>query len=134
MYYDLCQTLEQLQCFWYSVANSQCGKTRNFLSFEKYFVKATHSTQLTLTHFWQKFRESNGSTRLITKELIWRNVFGGKMIDLLSLKKYFVKSIIKTLFSRNFSQKSVTVNFRSFHTVIQCLTSPQFNVSNTWIP
>ena len=28
-----------------------------------------------LTHFWQKFRENNGFTKEITKELIWRNIF-----------------------------------------------------------
>ena len=28
-----------------------------------------------LTHFCQKFRESNGFTKEITKELIWRNIF-----------------------------------------------------------
>ena len=27
-----------------------------------------------LTHFWQKFRESNGFTKQITKELIWRKI------------------------------------------------------------
>ena len=31
---------------------------------------------------------------------------------------YLVISLLKTLFSRNFCQKRVTVNFRNFHTVL----------------
>ena len=49
----------------------------------------------------------------------------GKMKDLLSPKKYFVKStrylvisLVKMLLSRNFYQKSVRVNFRFYHTVL----------------
>ena len=31
--------------------------------------------KFTLTPFWQKFRESNGFTREVPKELNWRNIF-----------------------------------------------------------
>ena len=31
--------------------------------------------RFSLTHSWQKFRESNVFTKEITKELIWRNIF-----------------------------------------------------------
>ena len=46
----------------------------------------------------------------------------GKMKNLLSPKKIrqtnsLVFSLVKTLLSRNFCQRSVTVNFRNFHTV-----------------
>ena len=47
---------------------------------EKYsFFWKTHSTvwklrKFSLTYFWQKFRQSNGFTKEITKELIWRNI------------------------------------------------------------
>ena len=32
--------------------------------------------KFSLKLFWQKFRESNVFTKEITKELIWRNIFG----------------------------------------------------------
>ena len=51
---------------------------RNVNPFMKMSFK-THSVEITLrfslTHFWQKSRESNGFTKEITKELIWRNIF-----------------------------------------------------------
>ena len=82
----------------------QCGNFGNSLSnfFDKTFVKATvllnkliqswfHDIffkwktvslswkwkllNFNLTHFWQKFRESNVLTKEITKELIWRKFF-----------------------------------------------------------
>ena len=31
--------------------------------------------KFTVTHLWQKFREFNGFTKEVTKELIWRNFF-----------------------------------------------------------
>ena len=36
---------------------------------------AAHCCGFNLSHFWQKFRESNVFTKEITKELIWRNIF-----------------------------------------------------------
>ena len=56
--------------------------TKYFFSESKFFV-FPHCAMCTvwklqkfsLTHFWQKFRESNGFTKWITKELIWRNIF-----------------------------------------------------------
>ena len=51
---------------------------RNVNPFMKMSFK-THSVEITLrfslTHFWQKSRESNGFTKEITKELIWQNCF-----------------------------------------------------------
>ena len=51
---------------------------RNVNPFMKMSFK-THSVEITLrfslTHFWQKSRESNGFTKEITKTLIWRNIF-----------------------------------------------------------
>ena len=42
-------------------------------------VRAVHTVwklrKFTLTHFWHKFRESDGFAKVITKELIWRNIF-----------------------------------------------------------
>ena len=86
---------------------------RNVNPFMKMSFK-THSVEITLrfslTHFWQKSRESNGFTKEITKELIWQNIFFmrlcklsifshcetqcGKTRNLLSQKKYFVKSTL----------------------------------------
>ena len=68
------------------------------ISFSRYFCKGarkwavcicskdqtitifTHSAvwkllRFSLTHFWQKFRESNDFTKELTNEAIWRNIF-----------------------------------------------------------
>ena len=42
---------------------------------EKYQCTMWKFRKFTLTHFWQKFRESNVFTVEIAKELIWRNFF-----------------------------------------------------------
>ena len=42
---------------------------------EKHPVPVWKFRTFTLTHFWQKFRESNVFTIEIAKELIWRNIF-----------------------------------------------------------
>ena len=42
----------------------------------------------------------------------------GEKQEILSLKKIRqIISLVKTLFSQNFGQESVTVNFRNLHTV-----------------
>ena len=46
---------------------TQCGNYGNTLLWKL--------LRLSRTHFWQKFREINGFTKEITKELIWRNIF-----------------------------------------------------------
>ena len=77
--------------------------------------------KFTITHFWQKFRESN----VFTKEPIWRKKVRENFAvfhthsdvlwknEKLSLEKkfrqinYLVISLVKPLLSRNFSEKSV---------------------------
>ena len=87
-----------------------------------------------LTHFWQKFRESNVFTIEITKYIVdlTKYFFGetkffifphcGNYGNLLPLKKYFVKHLFSNFFSKTvtftkFLPKYAEVNSRNFHTV-----------------
>ena len=93
--------------------------------------------KFSLTFFWQKFRETNGFTKEITKELISRNIFsvrenfrnfhtvmGHYVVKreihchaiFFSSNQLRVKFFSKKLISRNFCEKMVAVNFRNFHT------------------
>ena len=62
-----------------------------------FFNKNFDLTEFSLTHFRQKFRESNGFTKEITKELIWRNIFSVRRVNFsfshtcFLLEEYFVK-------------------------------------------
>ena len=120
-------------------------KNEKFTLTEKNFVKSTYLVNpllsrnvcknsnfrnihtllysLTLTLFWQKFRESNMVTKEITKLLIWRNIFlilphCGTLRYTVEIQKftltekgfvksttYLVISLAKTLLSRNFMPK-----------------------------
>ena len=102
----------------------------NLHSVEKYYKMRSWFLRKNL-HF---FREIDVLSKEVTKELISRNFFcvtrNGRItgfiirIYVLSPKKKirqincFVISLVKTLLSRNFCLKRVTVNFHNFHTVI----------------
>ena len=93
--------------------------------------------KFTLTLFWKKFRESNVFTNKITKWLIWRDIFSVRVNvsffhtvshtlwknEKFTLTEIFFRQInslviylVNALLSRSFFQKSVRVNFHSFHT------------------
>ena len=94
----------------------------NFSFFHILWSAATvwKSLQFSLTHFWQKFRESKAFTKEINKELIWRNIFlvrlnfssfhtvcctqRGKTGNFLSLKIFFIKSTLYKFFHEIFAK------------------------------
>ena len=56
---------------------------------------------LTLTHFWQKFRQSNVFTKEITEEIIWRNI-PGKLIS----RKFCLNQIVNCFTCFDFTKYS----------------------------
>ena len=83
-------------------------------------------TEISSHNFWQNIRESN----FLLKNFWWRKIscfstlHTVKIAEIYSNRKkyrqinYVEISLAKMLFSRNFCQKSVKVNFRNFHTAL----------------
>ena len=70
----------RMKSFWFHVKNVLKAKfelsLQDFISrkmFSAYTVWKLR--KFSLMYFWQKFRESNSSTKQVTKELIWRKHF-----------------------------------------------------------
>ena len=80
-----------------------------------------------LTHFCQKFRESNGFTKEITKELIWRNSF-------MRMNSSFFQSMEITEFYCHhafFSQKFRDINLLLKNFTLNWFDDSEFLVFNT---
>ena len=109
-------------------------KNRNSLSpvCGKVLYKVWKSRRFTITHLWQKLRESNVFTTENTEEMIWRNFCISWLWILYSqcgnygnlLSHFFDKNFVKATFLLKKILKSwlddffgVTVNFLLFHTV-----------------
>ena len=71
--------------------------------------------------FWQKFRESNGwnNVKITFTEIFFRQI------------NSLVISLVKQLFSQNFCQKNVRVNFHNFHTVFCGMVTFDQNTSSS---
>ena len=95
------------------------------------FLKSNLSPTVSLV--WQTFRETNVFiVEEITKALISRNISDHEITSHCTVWKnektltqnffrqinYLVILLVKSLFSRNFCQKRVRVNFCNFHTVL----------------
>ena len=88
---------------------------RDNFSFFHTAVKRTvwKSWNFSLTLFQQKFRESNGFTKQITKELIWRNIFSVRpnFSFFHTVKRlfliFFVKSVTKVRNENDFFRETI---------------------------
>ena len=106
----------------HTVSHAQCGNYANSLSriFGENFVKITVLLNKLLNSWFDEIF------------LWWERISRFSTVNCLLLrtlqsKKYFVKStlviyLVKPLFSRNFWQNWVKVNFRIFHTVLNTST------------
>ena len=65
--------------------------------------------KFSLTHFWQKFRESNGFTKEVTKELISRNIFWRERIFRFSTLCYC------------WNYKNLLYSFKKFREIKWCI-------------
>ena len=74
-------TQSLLKPYPYLFSRNFCQKSeRNFLEFPHIAFYSTLGV-FTLMYFWEKFRESYGFTKLISRELIWQNIFDTKQLS-----------------------------------------------------
>ena len=102
-----------LHCYNTAITRNEKGLLYEFhlLEFHGTFFTVRKLREFSFRHFWQKFRESNGYTKYITKELIWRNISWWKKNSVIStvwethcgnygilMPRFFHKKFVKSTF------------------------------------
>ena len=104
----------------------QCGKIKNLPPTENFFRQINYlaisllktGKTVTFTKFWLKKCESNSLCNFHSVVIAFYSTFTHFSSN--RSTSYLVFSLVKTLLSRNFYQRIVTLNFSNLHTHSHC--------------